>query len=472
MTWLDDPRRARALLGALVLLGAALRFSTLDAQSYWRDEASTALAVRDLGLGALLEQIADREGMPPLHFVLAWLWEKPFGAGEVGLRSLSALAGTLTIPVAYALAGRLAGRAAAVLAAALAATSPFLVWYSQEARPYALLALLTALATLLLVRALQDDGPRAAIGWGCAAAAALATHYFAIFLLAPQALILLWRARAGRRAAAAGVGILAAAAVALAPLVLAQRDGRVDWVGEIPLSTRALDVAKHWTAGPFGTPVDAAGLLALLLALCGLALLVPRLRASLPAGAVAAAAAAALALPLVAALAGPDYVLDRYLIGALVPLLALAAAGFASRRAGAAAGVVLAAAFAAFTIDIAASPELHREDWRAVARELRAEPAVVTTSADGEPPLRFYLSGVRAPAPADRAPLAAAAASWRFGRPRPATPPAPPGYAFAGRRELPTATIVRYRAPGDAAAPAPPPLDAAEPAVTLFTPGA
>jgi 4-amino-4-deoxy-L-arabinose transferase-like glycosyltransferase len=462
-------------LAALIALAVALRFPTLDAQSFWRDEASTALAM-DLSLGDLFRHVADLEGMPPLYMVAAWLWSKAFGAGEVGLRSLSALFGTLTVPVAFALGRELAGsRTAGLIAAALTATSPFLVWYSQEARPYALLALLTAVATLQFVRGLEEARAKVLVGWGVAAAAALATHYFAAFLIAPQAAVLLWRAPAGRRAAATGVGIVAATALALAPLVLAQRDGRVDWVSDTSLRSRATDVAKHWATGPFGTPVDVAGLLALVLLAAGLALALPRLRRAWPPAAVAAVAAVAIAGPVVLAVSGPDYVLDRYLIPALVPLFALAATGFAERPPARVAGAALAALFTAFTVSIVLDEELQREDWRTVAARLAGPPTAIVVTPDGEPPLRVYLRGARPAAPADSVSHVALVASWRFGRARPQTPAPAPGLELDRRRDLPTATIVRYRAavpvPVDPAALAPQTLDGADPPVVLVSPG-
>src|SRR5260221_6293620 len=68
-----------------------------------------------------------------------------------------------------------------------------LLWYSQEARGYALLALLTAVAALYFVRALDGGRRRDFTAWGVASALALATHYFAIFPIALEAAWLLWR---------------------------------------------------------------------------------------------------------------------------------------------------------------------------------------------------------------------------------------------------------------------------------------
>ena len=48
----------------------------------------------------MLHAVKVSESNPPLYYVLAWGWAKAFGTGEVGLRSLSALFGAATVPVA------------------------------------------------------------------------------------------------------------------------------------------------------------------------------------------------------------------------------------------------------------------------------------------------------------------------------------------------------------------------------------
>src|SRR6185312_16018225 len=185
---------ARLALAAIVLLAAALRFATLRTQSVWFDEAATWDLVRR-PFGAMLHGVAHGESTPPLFYVLEWGWTRVFGDGEAGLRSLPALAGLLTVPVARAI-GRRAGQgrvAVGLAAAALVAVDPLLVWYSQEARSYALAVLLSALALAFLMRARDDPRPRVLAGWALAAALALATHYFTLFVLVPQGAWLLWR---------------------------------------------------------------------------------------------------------------------------------------------------------------------------------------------------------------------------------------------------------------------------------------
>src|SRR5206468_11333453 len=135
------------VLVGLIALGAALRLWRIGHQSYWLDEAFTAnIARRDFG--GMLDGVRHTESTPPLYYVLAWAWERVFGWHEAGLRSLSALFGVAAVPAAYAAARERFSHRAALLAAALFAVNPYFVWYSQEARAYALLVLLCTLPLL------------------------------------------------------------------------------------------------------------------------------------------------------------------------------------------------------------------------------------------------------------------------------------------------------------------------------------
>ena len=61
-------------VAAIVAAGAALRFSTLDLQSFWDDEAVTVGTVLAPSLWSTLGHIPSSEASPPLYYVLAWLW--------------------------------------------------------------------------------------------------------------------------------------------------------------------------------------------------------------------------------------------------------------------------------------------------------------------------------------------------------------------------------------------------------------
>ncbi len=111
-----------------------------------------------------LGAVPRSESTPPLYYLAAWLWSRPFGTGEVGLRSLSALAGTASIAIVYLGAVALPlPRRAGLIAAAIVAVSPVAIWFSQDARAYALVFLLTGLSFLFFARARRSGsgtGPR------------------------------------------------------------------------------------------------------------------------------------------------------------------------------------------------------------------------------------------------------------------------------------------------------------------------
>jgi 4-amino-4-deoxy-L-arabinose transferase-like glycosyltransferase len=87
-------------LGTAIAVGAVLRVATLGMQSYHHDEAWTAGIVLHSNLSTTMHKVYATESTPPLYYLLAWGWSKLFGSGEWGLRSLSALFGVATIPVA------------------------------------------------------------------------------------------------------------------------------------------------------------------------------------------------------------------------------------------------------------------------------------------------------------------------------------------------------------------------------------
>lgn len=197
-------------LGLIVLLAAGLRFYRIDAQSLWYDEGNSArIAERSIQL--ILEGAAG-DIHPPLYYLLLSLWRSVFGASETALRSLSAVSGIGLVALAWGLGRRLFGIRAGLAAAALLAVSPFAVYYSQEARMYALLALWAALASAWIVTLALPDPSTPSTGSGqvrwfgpalyaLATAAGLYTHYAYPFVMIAQAVALglAWALSPGKR---------------------------------------------------------------------------------------------------------------------------------------------------------------------------------------------------------------------------------------------------------------------------------
>ena len=359
---------SRHALVWIVVLGAAVRFATIGVQGFWFDEAITLNQI-ELGLRDLLHSLKSSNN-PPLYYLLAKLWGMVFGHGEVGLRSLSAVLGTATIPVVYVAGRSLSSRRAALVAAALTAANPMLIWYSQEARNYALLIFLAALSFLFFVWVIQGRDSRWLWGWIAASALALTTHYFALALIAPEAAWLLWRRRDALRAVALSIGAVGAVGVALLPLATSQR-GNAPWIAGVPLDDRMLRVPEHFLVG---MSVPWAILPGIVIVVLGVVVLYALRRAEPSARrAAAVAGGVAGAGALIALVGASDRLISRNMLELWIPFAVALGAALGAARTGwigplSAAGLsVVGLALAVWT---AATPEAQRPDWSALVAQL------------------------------------------------------------------------------------------------------
>lgn len=375
--------RTRLLLAAIVVVGLLLRLASYR-NALFGDELSTYFVVRGHGLQRMVWIIrSEQEQTPPLYFVTAWLAAK-LGGGVETLRLPSLLAGLAAIPVVHALGVRTVGRRAGLVAAALVALSPFLIFYSTEARSYSLLMTLGLVSTYALVRALESGRVR---WWGLYAAASSAvmyTHYTGAFLLAGQAV---WALASHRRAWRPLMIANAAAALAFLPWLPGYREdaaspatkvigiihpfGLHNLIGDVSHVALGLPfVHLGLLPGPVGIALTVLGLV---LAAAGILWARGRLRPPRP---VVLLVTCALVVPIGAAIAsivGPSVYLSRNLITA-APYLALLAGTLVSAprpplRAPATALLIAGSAIAgALTLERANQ----RPDYNAVVDYVRA----------------------------------------------------------------------------------------------------
>jgi mannosyltransferase len=395
------------IVAGLTALAAVLRFATLGVQSYHHDEIVTASRILRDGFWHAMDAVSFSESAPPLYYATAWLWTQVTGTGEVGLRSVSALAGIATVPVAYLLGAELNSRRSGLVAAALVAVNPMLIWYSQEARGYALFVLLTAVSMLYFVRALDRGHRRDSVAWGIASALALATHYFAAFPIAAEALWLLRRRGRASGGALPGLWIVGAVGLLLAPLLIHQASfAHAEWISNFSLWHRLWETGLTFALGETGDIIARPEhpllmFIPALAAVAGLALVFARgsARERRAARILLALAAVTVVVPLVIGLldSSKDYVLARNLLPALVPFLVALAVGFSlpnARRRGAALAAILVAYSLGFSVWASLSPALQRPNWESVATAI-GEPTVpraMVTWTLGEASLRYYLS--------------------------------------------------------------------------------
>lgn len=405
VAWARDHSRAFWIVVGLTVLAAVLRFATLGVQSYHHDEVVTASRVLRAGFGHAMHAVWFSESTPPVYYAIAWAWTQLAGTGEFGLRSVSAVAGVLTVPVAYLIGVELRGRRAGLWAAALVAVNPMMLWYSQEARAYALVALFGALSALYWLRAERRGERRDFVWWGIWSGLAIATHYFVAFPILAEVVMLL--RRRGLRASLVGMAILGACAIAVAPVAIHQTSlGHAEWIGNFTLGHRLAETAVTFVTGETGDIIARPerpwlAIVPLALSLGALALLLrrPADRDRRAAGRPLLLVAAAIGIPVAIALldSSKNFVLARNLIPALVPLLAaigIAIASPASRKLGAALGALLVAYSLGFCILASTDEGFQRPNWSAVADTIGEPhgPRATVTWTLGEAPLRYYLS--------------------------------------------------------------------------------
>jgi Dolichyl-phosphate-mannose-protein mannosyltransferase len=226
------------LVGTITMLGLLLRLPSFE-DALYGDELSTYFIVTDHSLGRVIDLLQGNsvDLNPPLFFVLAWATER-LGDPPQLIRLASLLAGTAAIPLTYLLGLRSVGRRAALVGVALMALSPFLIFYTTEARAYGLVLLLVVLSTLTLLKAL-DSGR---FGWWAAYAACssalIYTHYPPVFLLVAQFGWAFWTRPEARRAL---LGANLAAAVAYLP-----------WLPTVLDNTRSPGAQTIGILNPFG----------------------------------------------------------------------------------------------------------------------------------------------------------------------------------------------------------------------------
>jgi mannosyltransferase len=188
----NENRTTRLLLLAALLLviaiGATLRVYKLNGDSLWLDEASS-VQFSQASLFGIIET-TGKDVHPPLYYFALHYWMKLFGDSETAARLLSAIFGILAIPVIYQLTARMFDKSTALLAAAFLALSRFHLEFSQEARMYSLLCLLSLLSFYYFIKLLEDRSRLALAGYIVTTWLMMYTHVYSFFILAAQNLYL------------------------------------------------------------------------------------------------------------------------------------------------------------------------------------------------------------------------------------------------------------------------------------------
>ncbi len=215
-------------LVVVVLLAGVMRFGTLSTRSLDNDETITAFdiagtsyfwlprdadrpvdsyaneyhAVREAPLASwqlVIGMVQRNEEHPPLYFLLQGLWSRMFGMENGGLRSLSAFLGVVAVAaLGYVALFITRRRKIALLAAVFLTISPLHIFYSQEARPYALLTLIAVGSIYCFARMERENSWQWAMWLGASYFVGVMTQYLFLLLPATQVFYCLV-SRSGRK---------------------------------------------------------------------------------------------------------------------------------------------------------------------------------------------------------------------------------------------------------------------------------
>lgn len=202
--------RSPLLVLLLASLAFAIRLYHLDFQSLWRDEVDVILFAEKGPLG-LLPWFMEPGQNGPLYYLLLSFWMTLVGRGEFSVRFFSLFWGVLLVPLIYQVGRRWLERRVALLAALLVGFSPYLVWYSQEAKMYSFLAFLSLLSVHLYLLALERSRWYLWLAYLLTTGLSMYIHILAVLLVPFQALFYLisWpRYRGASRAWLIAMGIL------------------------------------------------------------------------------------------------------------------------------------------------------------------------------------------------------------------------------------------------------------------------
>jgi hypothetical protein len=221
----------------LLLFAAFLRLYHLDFRALWWDEGLSLFFARlDYAANAQMAvTLADTN--PPIYRLLLGVWLNLAGWSAFTARLFSVLPGIVLVAIVYRLARELKfSRATALTAMALSAASPMLIYYSQEAKGYSLVAMAGTASVLLWFKSLpHSQAPTLKYGslgvwglWGLMLLLAIGSHYIAAFLVAVENLwtaLLTFRSWRGNERRwlkhwAWQIGVQAVVAAALLPFAL------------------------------------------------------------------------------------------------------------------------------------------------------------------------------------------------------------------------------------------------------------
>lgn len=176
----------------IVAFGTVLRIFDLLSKSLWYDEVfSVGVSDPNNSLSEVFYKTVE-DVHPPLYQILLWLVFQVFGYGEWEARLLSVFFGVALLPAMYCLGRKLFNQRVGLIAALLSSVNFVFIAFSRDARSYSLLVFLGVVSFLLFFSLVEKKSFLAVLLYSACAALLVNTHYFGVFPVMAQFMILLY----------------------------------------------------------------------------------------------------------------------------------------------------------------------------------------------------------------------------------------------------------------------------------------
>lgn len=178
----------------IFVLSLFLRIFLLDAESLWLDEGSS-VRFANLKIDEIIKS-TKTDANPPLYYIILHLWIKMFGDSEASVRFPSVIFGIITVIILYKLCLKFWDEKVALISSLIAGISVFQVFYSQEARMYALMCLLSVFSFFYFLEILENESIKHYIFYSLVNILLLYTHLYSFFIIFAQLIFVAFYERA------------------------------------------------------------------------------------------------------------------------------------------------------------------------------------------------------------------------------------------------------------------------------------
>ena len=166
----------------IILTAVIVRLYNITYQSIWIDEAFSIHHAEK----SIWYVLSLNDSTPPLYYTILHLWIFLWGDSSLSVRILSAIFGVLSVYVIYLLASFMFNKRIGIYSSIITSLSPLHVYYSQEARAYSLLFLMSILSMYFYSRFIKDLKISSIIFYIISSVLLLYSHAYGIFIIIAQ----------------------------------------------------------------------------------------------------------------------------------------------------------------------------------------------------------------------------------------------------------------------------------------------